>query len=134
LDEERVAVDGRMLPHEWIATGDELVKVDALDHHADDFWPGCRDIAWDVAGTIVEFALDSPAAEALMNRYRQLSGDSAISERLPFYKAGYLAYRLGYVTLAAETLGATPDGDAFRSRQAYYRRSLEALAARPARA
>ena len=45
FDEPEVAVDGRLLPHEWTETGAALIKVDALDHHADDFLPGCRDIA-----------------------------------------------------------------------------------------
>jgi hypothetical protein len=29
---------------------------------------------------------------------------------LPFYQAAYLAWRLGYTTLAAETLGTSEDG------------------------
>ena len=50
----RVAVDGRHHPHDWIDAGQQVMKVDALDHHADDFLPGCRDIAWDIAGACVE--------------------------------------------------------------------------------
>jgi hypothetical protein len=132
-DQERVAVDGRMLPYEWIASENRLVKVDALDHHSDDFWPGCRDIAWDVAGTIVEFGLDRDPAGALVAKYQAAAGDRSIEDRLPFYTAAYLAYRLGYASLAADTLGAGPDAQAFRRLQAYYRRSLEALAAHPIR-
>ncbi len=54
-----MAIDGRMLPHEWVTDGGRLMKVDALDHPADDFLPGCRDIAWDVAGACVELGLSA---------------------------------------------------------------------------
>src|SRR5436305_12375157 len=94
-----VAIDGRLLPHEWIADGDRLLKVDALDHHADDFFPGCRDIAWDVAGAIVEFDMATAAEAALVAGYARAARDRTIARRLPFYRAAYLAYRLGYVTL-----------------------------------
>ena len=51
-----VAGDGRMLPHEWIETRSGYVKTDALDHHDDHFFPGCQDIAWDIAGASVEWS------------------------------------------------------------------------------
>jgi hypothetical protein len=128
----KVAVDGRMLPHEWIVTPDSrLLKVDALDHHADDFFPGCRDIAWDVAGAGVELQLSIEARHRLVARYVQLTGDRSIRERLPFFTGAYLAYRLGYATLAAESLGETPDGKRFTGLQERYRRSLAALVAHP---
>ena len=50
-----VAIDGRMLPHEWLETRMAIVKADALDHHDDHFFPGCQDIAWDIAGASVEW-------------------------------------------------------------------------------
>jgi hypothetical protein len=128
FEEPQVAVDGRMLPHEWLSTPKGLFKVDALDHHADDFFPGSRDIAWDVAGAIVEFALHGEAAERLVARYRARSGDRTIARRLPFYKAAYLAYRLGYTTMAAQALGRSLDGLRFTRLMGRYRRSLERLA------
>jgi hypothetical protein len=123
--EPLVAVDGRMLPYEWIATDDRIIETDALDHHADDFWPGCRDIAWDVAGAIVEFDLDASSAEYLVNRYQRESGDATIRHRLPFFEVAYLAYRSAYARLAADTLGQeSADGGAFKRLAARYRRSL----------
>jgi hypothetical protein len=122
----RVAVDGRMLPHDWIAAPDGLVKTDALDHHADDFWPGCRDIAWDVAGTIVEFELDRDATPYFVTAYARKSGDRAIGRRLPFYLASYTAYRHAYAALAVDTLGDTADGRGFRVLRQRYRHSLAA--------
>jgi hypothetical protein len=129
--EPRVAVDGRLLSHEWIDGASGLFKVDALDHHADDFFPGCRDIAWDVAGGLAEVALTPELEAAMISRYTGASGDTTIGTRLPFYRAAYLAYRLGYTTLAAETLGGCDDGIRFRKLQSRYRRSLAALLRRP---
>ena len=119
-----VAVDGRMLPHEWIQIGDRFVKTDALDHHADDFLPGCRDIAWDLAGTIVEFNLRASAAAVLVERYWRRSGDDSIRYRLRFYITAYAAYRLGYAAFAAASLAGTPDAVRFTTLQNRYRRSL----------
>jgi hypothetical protein len=105
---ERTSIDGRMMPHEWIETEAGFTKVDALDHHDDDFFPGCRDIAWDVAGMCVECNLDMDAADYFIGRYRRAAGDVDIARRLPFYEAAYTSYRLGYSRLASETV---PDGD-----------------------
>jgi hypothetical protein len=130
LVDERIAVDGRMLPHEWIQSPAGLVKTDALDHHDDDFFPGCRDIAWDLAGAIAEFGLNHRAASALVTAYRGLSGDAAIAARLPFYQAAYLAYRLGYVRLAAGTVADAADASRFETLYQTYRHQLEGTYAR----
>jgi hypothetical protein len=49
----------------------------------------------------------------LIDRYRFLSGDSTITARLPLHAVTYLAFRLGYTSLAASTLGQDPDGKRF---------------------
>jgi hypothetical protein len=121
---ERVAIDGRLLPHEWIATSTQLVKVDALDHHDDDFWPGCRDIAWDVAGAIVEFDWSGAPRDSFVAEYERYSADRTIRRRLPFYEAAYLAYRVGYATMARDALNGSPDGARFNRLLARYRHSL----------
>jgi hypothetical protein len=122
FDEPEVEVDGRLLPQEWIAAHGTLVKVDALDHHADDFLPGCRDAAWDVAGALVEADFDRADRQHLVCTYAKCAGDRTVAHRLPFYLAAYSAYRLGYVSLAAHTLGETPDGWRFRRAARRYRR------------
>jgi hypothetical protein len=130
FDEPEIAVDGRMLPQEWIRTGGVLLKADALDHHGDDFMPGCRDAAWDIAGALVEFGLQPAAADYLVARYASTSGDRAIAMRLPFYRSAYLAYRAAYAELAAESLGDAADAHRFRAAASRYRRLLEAHAPR----
>src|SRR5206468_499946 len=95
------AIDGRMFPHEWIDTGsDGYRKVDALDHHADHFFPGIQDAGWDIAAAAFEFGLEPAAVDRLVTRYAGASGDRAVRSRLPFYDLAYPAFRLGYATLA----------------------------------
>ena len=128
-DEPAIAVDGRMLPHEWIVSGNSFFKTDAIDHHRDDFFPGEHDIAWDVAGAMVEFDLDVAAQSSLLDRYRQYARDDRIDHRLPFYRLAYLAYRLGYVSVSADMLRGTDEEPRFASLKARYAARLhEALA------
>jgi hypothetical protein len=122
--EQPVAIDGRMLLHEWIEHAGTYLKVDALDHHDDHFLPGPCDIAWDLAGACVELVAGRADAERLIRQYRKASGDRTILARLPAYLVAYLAYRLGYATMAAETLGTTWDGLAFRRLARRYARRL----------
>ena len=65
-----------------------------------------RDIAWDVAGFGAEFGLP----DKVLADWASSLGDPGLPIRLPFYRVAYLAFRLGYTTLAAETLGHSPDG------------------------
>jgi hypothetical protein len=109
-----VAIDGRMLPHEWIATDDgTFVKTDAFDHFRDDFFPGPTDIAWDLAGASIEFGLSRSGERWLVDRYRRLSGDSGVERRLRFFRLAYLGYRAGYTAFARATLAGTADGRRF---------------------
>ncbi len=117
LDEGRAAldaapaaeIDGRMMPHEWIHTDDgRFVKVDALDHHADHFFPGIQDAGWDLAAAAFEFGMDVGCRERLVARYAALSGDRDVTRRLPFFDVAYPAFRLGYATLASQSV-SDPD-------------------------
>ena len=94
-----VEIDGRMLPHEWLETAQGYLKTDSLDHFDDHFFPGCQDIAWDVAAAVIEFGFSD-----FVTRQMQ--------PRLPFYSVAYLSYRLGYCSMAASS---SPDGTSFRT-------------------
>jgi hypothetical protein len=109
-DVPAVAVDARMLPHEWIRTESGFLKTDGVDHFDDHFFPGPQDIAWDVAGFAVEFGLDSRAADEFAGAVGAALRDPSLPARLPFLTLAYVATRLGYASLAASSLGATPDG------------------------
>jgi len=118
------ALDGRMSPHEWLRVAGGFIKTDALDHHDDHFYPGCADIAWDLAGCFVEWSLDQEQRAYLLAHYRKLSGDSGVEKRLPFYTLAYLAFRLGYATLAAQTPGLADEAARFKTLDRRYAATL----------
>jgi hypothetical protein len=122
---EAVRVDGRQFPHEWISGGGVMVKTDGVDHHDDHFFPGPVDIAWDVAGVLEEWRMQGESERALIEQYQGLTGDHGITERLPFYRAAYLAFRGGYSSIAGEQLSATEDGERFRVAADWYRGRLQ---------
>ena len=128
-ESQPVALDARMLPHEWIFTGERYLKTDAADHWNDHFFPGPQDIAWDLAATAVEFDLEAPAQVHLLSRYEALSGDRDVHYRIPFYTLAYLAFRVGYCCVAAQPLGNSPDALRFQAKRAEYagilRREIE---------
>lgn len=123
-DQQTVAIDGRMLPHEWIETAEGFLKTDALDHHQDHFFPGCQDAAWDLAGAVVEFSWGQQERDALIATYRSYSNDRSIALRLPFYLVAYLAYRLGYCILARSAVADSPDAGRFELLERRYRNKL----------
>ena len=124
------AVDGRMMPHEWLRTARGFLKTDSVDHHANHFYPGCADIAWDLAAVCVEFRLSDSQRSFFLERYSKASGDLVPNEIIGFYRLAYAAFRLGYTTLAAHATSETPDGDRFISLQTLYRRAAAAQFAR----
>lgn len=92
-------VDGRLAPHEFLRVGDQLFKTDALTHGDDHFFPGPTDIAWDLAGAIVEWRMNRPARELLLDRYRRASGDDA-SGRIDGWLRAYEVQRAALVSFA----------------------------------
>ncbi len=122
---EAAALDARMLPHEWIATGRMFVKTDAADHHDDHFYPGPQDPAWDVAATLIEFALPRAAEAAFLDRYIRVSEDTHICDRLPFFRIGYLAFRLGYAMMAIPATDHGDDGPRWRRMRDGYAGQLQ---------
>jgi hypothetical protein len=119
-----VAVDGRVMPHEWLWTGDRFYKVDQLEHHCDQFFPGCQNIAWDIAAFCIEFNLDKKFEREFLDIYIQRSADTDIDDRISFYRIFYLAFRLGYVTIAADSLSNSLDGDRFKGEIEKYKQLL----------
>jgi hypothetical protein len=107
-----VAGDGRMLPQEWLETDGGYVKTDGLDHHDDHFFPGCQDIAWDIAGASVEWGFPP---DALVDRYLRLQADSTLRHRISFYIAAYRAYRAGYCRMAIDALAGTNEAKRFEA-------------------
>jgi hypothetical protein len=119
-DRPAVEVDGRMMPHEWLRTERGILKTDAVDHHADHFFPGCADIAWDLAGAAIEFQLRPAERQYLLERYTKESGDRIAPDLMEFYTTAYLAFRAGYAALAAQATSGTPDSERFATLQSGY--------------
>lgn len=119
-----VRVDGRLLPHEWVRTGSGFVKTDGAFHFDDHFYPGETDIAWDLAGALIELELDGAGEQMLVREYRRASGDDNIEPRLQFMRPAYAAFRLGYTTLGAAALGDNRDGLRMRQQSVRYADAL----------
>lgn len=119
-----VRLDGRMQPYEWLLDDGRFMKTDALSHHDDHFYPGTHDIAWDLAGAVVELGLDREGERLLLREYMASSGDRGLDARLRFMRPAYLAFRLGYATLASQALAGSPDGNRMQREVARYREAL----------
>jgi hypothetical protein len=90
-----------MMPHEWLYTGGgELLKLDAGSHGDNHFFPGPCDIAWDVAGAIIEWELQGELRECFLDEYEARSGD-AVAARLTPYLLAYTTFRMGWCKMAA---------------------------------
>jgi hypothetical protein len=132
LDVKRpVIADGRMMPHEWLQpdSGGSLLKLDCAAHGDDHFFPGPIDIAWDVAGTIVEWEMEPGAAACFLDRYGSLSGDG-VRPRLSPYLIAYSALRNGYCRMAASAIVSCDQQEATRLRRdaAKYAKRLRSYA------
>jgi hypothetical protein len=121
---ERPAItDGRMLPHEWLRTADGgLVKVDGAAHGDDHLYPGPCDVAWDLAGASVEWALGADARQVLVAAYRAAAGEDP-GERLPRYEIAYAAFRAAWCAMAAATAPAD-EVERLAAARARYRAAL----------
>jgi hypothetical protein len=101
-----VIADGRMAPHEWLRLPDGSIrKTDAISHGDDHFFPGPTDIAWDLAGAIVEWGLD-PAR--LLDAYRRESGDDA-GPRIRAWTFAYAICRAAFLDFAKGALRGTAE-------------------------
>lgn len=120
----QVAVDGRMQPHEWIRAGSSLIKTDGIAHHDDHFLQPPCDPVWDLAGASVEWSLDAAQEMHLLRAYVSQSDDATAPTRFPPCCVAYLAHRIGYASMAAATLGDTPDGRGMRALTEQYASQL----------
>jgi hypothetical protein len=103
LSIERIATtDSRLAPHEWLRLEDGSVrKTDAITHGDDELFPGPTDIAWDLAGAIVEWGMDRGVRDYFLSAYRRASGDDPRA-RLDGWLVAYAAIRGGFTLFARE--------------------------------
>ncbi len=104
-----VVVDGRMAPHEWLLTSSgQMLKTDSGSHGDDHFFPGVTDIAWDLAGAIVEWKMNHEAVASFLEMYRRASGDDPTPRVGEFMKA-YSVFRCAYCLMAANAAQGTEE-------------------------
>lgn len=102
--ERPVYADCRMLAHEWLRTvGGRVLKTDSVGHGEGHQLPGPVDIAWDLAGTILEWKLSSTETEFFLEEYRHLSGDDAAA-RVRQYMLPYAVSRMAHCRMAAAAM------------------------------
>jgi hypothetical protein len=115
-----------MMPSSWLETSDgQWRKLDGALHGDDHFFPGPADIAWDLAGAIVEWGMDANAAQYMLARYRRRSGDDP-RPRLPAYLLAYTVFRLGYCGMAAFVMRGSAEEPRLRRAATHYRNLAEA--------
>jgi hypothetical protein len=125
--ERSVLADGRMQPHEWLldARG-QMLKTDSGSHGDDHFFPGLTDIAWDLAGTIVEWRMNAAQAQAFLEAYRRQSGDDA-ARRIDGFVVAYVVFRRAYCLMAANALQGSDEQSRLEAAAEGYAKVLDTL-------
>ena len=124
--ERPVIADGRMQPHEWLRTpAGQILKTDSGSHGDDHFFPGPTDIAWDMAGAIVEWRMDVTQRAEFLAAYRIASGDDA-SRRIADFICAYSVFRWAYCTMAANAMNGTPEQARLEQAATEYQRRIGA--------
>ena len=119
--EKPVYPDCRMQPHEWLVPDSGLaLKTDATGHGEGHHLPGPVDIAWDLAGAIVEWDLDESGSAALLREFSRLSGDHA-SSRIEPYLLFYSIFRMAFCRMAAASLAGSEEAERLRADYRVYR-------------
>ena len=125
--EHAVIADGRMQPHEWLLSKDgKLLKTDSGSHGDDHFFPGPTDIAWDLAGAIVEWQMNDQQAAKFLDCYHRASGDDA-SARIDGFVKAYAVFRLAYCLMAANAMAGSDEQERLQRAAARYRLVLEKI-------
>ncbi len=125
--EHPVYPDCRMMPHEWLhGPQGHILKADSVGHGDGHQLPGPADIAWDLAGTIVEWKLPSAAAEFFIRSYHRLSGDDP-GRRMPAYLQLYSVLRMAQCRLAAQGMVGTQDAALFINKYLHLRSIVKAM-------
>lgn len=120
-----ILADGRMQPHEWLITEQGLLfKTDASTHGDDHFFPGPTDIAWDLAGTAVEWNLHPDALEFLLSCFGSLTGDDP-RPRLPVFLLAYAIFRMASCKMALSTVAGSPEEIRLIQAYEFYRHRSE---------
>ena len=128
---KQIITDSRMMPHAWISTWEgKILKTDGSLHGDDHFFPGPCDIAWDLAGAIVEWEMGECVAKCLLSKYLELTGDDA-RRRIAAFITAYAAFRMGYCKMAATAMAGSNEEARLKLEYARYRGILAARLLQP---
>jgi hypothetical protein len=94
--------DNRMHRWEWVCSAGKWFKFDSLDHHAAHDLVGCQDIAWDIAGAAVEFALSPEERARLIAGLEGRLGRLIAPQFVEVYELAYLGFQIGLWTMAKQ--------------------------------
>jgi hypothetical protein len=119
--------DGRLAPHEWIDTGDEILKVDAAGHVRDHTAVGRQSLLWDVAGAAVEWQLEHETACDLAFAVGASRTPRVV---IAYYCAAYAAFRAGLAHMCAGASSSAVDRDDLLKARAIYSSRLRTEVAR----
>jgi hypothetical protein len=100
-----------------------MLKTDSGSHGDDHFFPGPTDIAWDIAGAIVEWRMNGPQTKEFLDLYRRASGDDA-SARIDGFINAYAVFRAAYCTMAANAMNGSDEQSRFEREAANYKTLL----------
>lgn len=118
----RVWSDNRMQAWEWLVSGERLVKTDALDHCAAHDLIGPQDIAWDIAGAMVEFGLSEEESARLCTIVEREGSQPVPSELVTFLLPCYCAFQMGAHLMAAAGHGGEDQARLRKAADRYGRR------------
>jgi hypothetical protein len=128
--ERPVLADGRMQPHEWLLSKKgKLLKTDSGSHGDDHFFPGPTDIAWDLAGAIIEWQMNEAQTMEFLDRYHRFSGDDA-GARIEGFIKSYAVFRLAYCLMAANAMNGSDEQTRLQRAATGYRAVLAKMQAR----
>lgn len=128
-----IETDNRLQAWEWLHTPDGLLKADALDHHAGHDLVGDQDVAWDVAGAAVEFAMTPSETGRLAAEIERLGGGTVSGELVQALTVCYRTFQLGRCWMAAASAGDAAESERLRSAASRYAAGIKAdPACRPA--
>jgi len=128
LEFARTAVcDAKMSPHEWLVASDgRFLKLDATSHGDGHFFPGPCDVAWDLAGAIVEWEMDAATRAAFLREYVALTRDDA-SRRIANYLLAYAVFRGAWCRMAAAGMKGTAEEERLTREAQRYRAYVERM-------
>lgn len=124
--------DGHLQPYEWLSDqAHYLIKTDSVGHDCDHTLVGKQAVVWDLAGAMVEWQLEEAEMIRLLSAFNAAGGASIDTATLPFYRAAYLAFRLGQCTMAAQVHDPYERERLLRASTSYHNELTKLLAIAP---